>query len=68
MKLTKIVGTLAIGAVLMTVQSIQVGPQSGSGWVSFSFNYAAADGEDRRVARRTSRRTASRQACGSSWC
>ncbi|MGA0344497.1 MAG: hypothetical protein ACO3RT_07195 [Arenicellales bacterium] len=68
MKLIKIVGTVAIGAVLMTAQSIQVGTQSGSGWVSFSFNYAAADGEDRRVARRTSRRTASRQACGSSWC
>ena len=34
---------------------------------TLNFNGAEAS-EDRRVARRTSRRTASRQSCGSSWC
>jgi cell division protein FtsW (lipid II flippase) len=67
MKLSKTWVVALFGLLLIVIQPLQVGVNGAGGWIAISFNEAEAS-EDRRVARRTSRRTASRQKCGSSWC
>ena len=67
MKLFKYSGVAFVGIALLMTQSVNVSTDNNRVWVSLSFNGVEAS-EDRRVARRTSRRTASRQSCGSSWC
>ena len=67
MKLFKYSGVALVGIALLMTQSVNVSTDNNLVWVSLNFNGAEAS-EDRRVARHTSRRTASRQSCGSSWC
>jgi len=67
MKLSKTSVVALFGLLLIVLQPLQVEVNGTGAWVAMSFNEAEAS-EDRRVARRTSRRTASRQNCGSSWC
>jgi len=67
MKLSKTSVVALFGLLLIVIQPLQVEVSGTGAWITISFNKAEA-GQDRRVARRTSRRTASRQNCGSSWC
>ena len=67
MKLSKTSVVALFGLLLIVLQPLQVEVNGAGAWVAMSFHEAEAS-EDRRVARRTSRRTASRQNCGSSWC
>ena len=67
MKVSKIWVVALFGLLLIVLQPLQVEVNGAGSWAAISFNDAEAS-EDRRVARRTSRRTASRQSCGSSWC
>jgi hypothetical protein len=67
MTLSKTSIAALFGLLLVVIQPLHVEVNSNGGWVAVSFNEAEAS-EDRQVARRTSRRTASRQKCGSSWC
>ncbi len=67
MKLFKYFGVALLGIALLMTQSVNFSTDNNLVWVSLNFNGAEAS-QDRRVARRTSRRTASRQSCGSSWC
>jgi len=67
MKLSKTWVAALFGLLLIVLQPLQVEMNGTDTWVAISFNDAEAS-QDRRVARRTSRRTASRQSCGSSWC
>jgi|GEM_PF-1389919 hypothetical protein len=67
MKLSKILVAVSLGLTLMMIQSVHVELNGADGWVTISVSEAEAS-QNRRVARRTSRRTAKRQTCGSSWC
>ena len=51
--------TVIAGLLLVSSLQIKVQPMGADGWISASFNEAEAD-QNRRVARRTSRRTAAR--------
>jgi len=67
MKTSKIALASMLGLFLIVIQPLQIEIKNTGAWVAISFSEAEAS-QDRRVARRTSRRTASRQSCGSSWC
>ena len=67
MKMQKIWIVALFGLLLIVLQPLQVEVNGTGTWAAISFNDAEAS-SDRQVARRTSRRTASRQKCGSSWC
>ena len=67
MKMQKIWVVALFGLLLIVLQPLQVEVNGAGSWAAISFNDAEAS-QDRQVARRTSRRTASRQSCGSSWC
>jgi len=51
--------TVVAGLLLISSLQIKIPPKGAEGWISASFNEAEAD-QNRRVARRTSRRTAAR--------